>query len=55
MPIEHSSRIKVTVIQEFRSSEVITSFTEEPDMRSKPVFESTTEVCQHPIFPDVVT
>jgi hypothetical protein len=35
--------------------EVITSFTEEPDMRSEPIFESTAEVGEHPIFSNVVT
>jgi hypothetical protein len=36
-------------------NEVITSFTEERDMRSEPVFESTTEVGEHPIFSNIVT
>ena len=34
--------------------EVITSFTEDPDMRSKPIFESTAKVAEHPIVSNVV-
>ena len=36
-------------------NEVITSFAEEPDMGSKPIFEPTTKVAEHAIFSNVVT
>lgn len=35
--------------------DVITCFTEQADMRSKPIFESTANMGEHSIFSDVVT